>query len=818
MSLDGELEVAVYIRNFHNLDLFQQGWYGVKVTCFWETEGLPLRKGLPSRVVQYAVPDTKHGEANTFWQINDSDNSYNTRPFRVRYSRQDVALQEMVSFKLFVTQQKPMDHGVIIKFDLLYGALDKELSLSSPPENMPSVASHSFRIVGGAWTGLHTFCPVTFDSWHFVYVEANVHAALLSFSQTLLPRRASGYEDALKSIAPEESSNSEKQIKEEIKEEEDGNSNEDSSGGDSLQIDTVVKPEKVFLPLKPSTDDLKLLRLLVASREKLTAELEHLSKFTDDTAFKIPVFFPSSVSKRLTRSQEASSDYGPAVTGKIERGGTQDLSEGDNSKGSGANEGGENHVQRDDNLSFSAEEWLTEREELTGDLSVLWNVFLNLHRLHQTRICQVLRERWEASRPSEAAQFVVGIERYMEEDEIFGMSGSDWVDQWRFPKITLGRKQQEERVLFSANKAELYRSKLSHSKSKYFPFQDTQYFGNTASQPIIFGERQEASLQGRPPLTSLSPRTEGLTMSQLDPSSRGIMNGVSLSKPVARKREGKHVVVFVHGFQGHHLDLRLIRNHWTIMDPDIEYVMSDINEDRTFDGFAQMGQRLAEEVSSVLNNMFSSKVPASRRSVLKKLSFVGHSLGNLIIRACIADEAMKPYLQYLHTFLSISGPHLGYLYSSNNIFNGGLWLLKRFKGAQVMHQLTFTDQPDIRECYLYKLSQMSTFEHFQHVVLLSSPQDRYVPYHSARIEMCPAAMRDTKRGAAYATMVQGCLSPLLKRAASEKRTFLRCDVNFDVSAQAGTINSLIGRAAHIEFLETDVYIRFILWYYRDCFV
>ena len=67
---------------------------------------------------------------------------------------------------------------------------------------------------------------------------------------------------------------------------------------------------------------------------------------------------------------------------------------------------------------------------------------------------------------------------------------------------------------------------------------------------------------------------------------------------------------------------------------------------------------------------------------------------------------MEPFLRYLYTYVSISGPHLGYLYSSNSLFNSGLWLLKKFKGTQCIHQLTFTDDPDLQNTFFYKLCKV----------------------------------------------------------------------------------------------------------------
>lgn len=67
---------------------------------------------------------------------------------------------------------------------------------------------------------------------------------------------------------------------------------------------------------------------------------------------------------------------------------------------------------------------------------------------------------------------------------------------------------------------------------------------------------------------------------------------------------------------------------------------------------------------------------------------------------------MDPYRKYLHTYLSLSGPHLGYLYSSNSLFNSGLWLLKKLKSTQVIHQLTLTDDPDLQNTFFYKLCKV----------------------------------------------------------------------------------------------------------------
>jgi hypothetical protein len=52
-------------------------------------------------------------------------------------------------------------------------------------------------------------------------------------------------------------------------------------------------------------------------------------------------------------------------------------------------------------------------------------------------------------------------------------------------------------------------------------------------------------------------------------------------------------------------------------------------------------------------------------------SFIGHSLGNLIIRSALSRPQMAELLPKLHTFLSLSGPHLGTLFNSSGLVNMG---------------------------------------------------------------------------------------------------------------------------------------------------
>ena len=52
-------------------------------------------------------------------------------------------------------------------------------------------------------------------------------------------------------------------------------------------------------------------------------------------------------------------------------------------------------------------------------------------------------------------------------------------------------------------------------------------------------------------------------------------------------------------------------------------------------------------------------------------SFVGHSLGTIIIRNAVSHSSLFQYRNRLHTFLSLSGPHLGMQFHTSNLVSTG---------------------------------------------------------------------------------------------------------------------------------------------------
>ncbi|KAL3023804.1 hypothetical protein AAZX31_04G085400 [Glycine max] len=730
-TLETVQEIGVYIHRFHNLDLFKQGWYRIKITVRWE-DSESLSFGIPASVVQYEAPDLDPSSVYGVWRIDDTDNSFSTQSFRIKYARQDVHLYMMIVFNLSRSEFVDLaTTAVILKFELIYAPATEDGVNMQASLDDSSAAIHEFRIPPKALIGLHSYCPVHFDALHAVLVDGFGGVAFLD------------------------------------------------------------------------TGNVSLVKALLTSRDILVEELQKISKAINE-ALDISEFVSIMSNMKLLNSVLQVNQF--AIDVEV-------VGQGKPQNGlKGGNEALD-FLDVEKLHSLSQNELLECFHSLGDQLIYLWKIFLKFHRDNKSRILGFLRDAWVKDRKAEWSIWMLYSKVEMPHHYINSKS-EESSHRGVHRRVSSLWKLPDDPLQTAATRAELHRRSIEQMRINNRSVQDMQIFGDLLHTPIVIVEHV-MNVPRRCPSANSLLRHIGCI------DSDGLPIGLSsdtIGKKFATQSNARvlKIVVFVHGFQGHHLDLRLVRNQWLLIDPKVEFLMSEANEDKTFGDFREMGHRLAKEVIAFLKSKMDK---ASRYGSLGdiRLSFVGHSIGNLIIRTAIADSIMEPFLCHLHTYVSVSGPHLGYLYSSNSLFNSGLWFLKKLKGTQCIHQLTFTDDPDFQNTFLYKLCKQKTLEHFRNIILLSSPQDGYVPYHSARIESCQAASRDTsKKGKLFLEMLNACLDQI-RANSMQHRVFMRCDVNFDASTQGKNLDSIIGRAAHIEFLDSDIFARFIMWSFPDLF-
>lgn len=155
-----------------------------------------------------------------------------------------------------------------------------------------------------------------------------------------------------------------------------------------------------------------------------------------------------------------------------------------------------------------------------------------------------------------------------------------------------------------------------------------------------------------------------------------------------------HIIVFVHGLGGSFNDMLKYSNMISIIYPKTIIKHFDISPTKTFGDIDVIGCQLADELLSYFENFFFTSDYV--------ISFIGHSLGGLIIRTAL------PYLESLktkfHMYLSLSTPHLGTA-EYPSLISAGFKIFKLFSKSQSLNQLSLKDSKTTDSSFIYKLSE-----------------------------------------------------------------------------------------------------------------
>ena len=154
------------------------------------------------------------------------------------------------------------------------------------------------------------------------------------------------------------------------------------------------------------------------------------------------------------------------------------------------------------------------------------------------------------------------------------------------------------------------------------------------------------------------------------------------------------------------------------------------------------------------------------------------------------------------------------LYFSNPLVELGIWGFRKWRNARCLTELSLKDARAANASYMYLLSKSDVLRHFRNVLLVSSAEDRYVPHHSARIQLCSEAVHDHKHGPTFVSMVHKLHEQLAHC------TVVHIDVCFGTPPSvslAGQLDAAIGRTAHISFLENASFLQLFVQTYLPYF-
>ncbi|KAH0573005.1 putative serine esterase [Spironucleus salmonicida] len=216
------------------------------------------------------------------------------------------------------------------------------------------------------------------------------------------------------------------------------------------------------------------------------------------------------------------------------------------------------------------------------------------------------------------------------------------------------------------------------------------------------------------------------------------------SQKPKKLRNNLIVTTFVHGFQGNSNDLRYFKNviQQQNKGPNHLFLLASKfykNAAPTVSIF-ELGYQLALEIIH-----FLAENNASIQQ-LKNINFVGFSLGNIVVQACIQSKIFEDFLPFLDQNISINGPHLG-ANSDKQLVNMGMCFLKCFNKQRCIselenHQISDLQRQIPRYNVLQAVDQTDCMELvsigslgflFNRQVFIGSQGDGYVKCSSAAL-------------------------------------------------------------------------------------
>ncbi|KAL4470949.1 hypothetical protein ABPG72_013536 [Tetrahymena utriculariae] len=804
MSFKAQLEVLVHMESFRNINIYHQGIYVMRARIFQRLEDGTTINAHPYRIVDFDSSLIREKMKQKYKLNSDLYDCYFfSKAFIIKYMDEMVDLDDICHFRAEIDSYPHYNEdNFFFTVDLMFADLSSQtsenVSLNDPDKAGFKVVGTFESLLHNSFKGIREYVPIYFGDLYYSQVNLTVHTALINYQFRYLPPKIT---------------ENEKQKKH--------NNNQ------------VYNPENFdsFFNLitdnfRPSQVD-EIYNTYVGSlrfdHKKFLKHFKELAQKMIKNEFKLQEIYlkiqePAIPEYLQLYWQSQNQPNNQAMEKKQEDSISSDriASEMSVSEDNEEMKADEETTIPQDETELSIQMTTFKDTSFQIDKKQYYNSFYDITRIPISKF-------FDLSKQETKKQLVNEIQK-----EINDMAGCQFLlwNQYvellrlntiKFTKLLLDEYQQKINDQWGQS---IFRYPVVIKE--YYNYSEQRSAKQNIKQAKKY--RKTTCFKNREPLNiedlNLFPKAKfhPIIFHEVYTKNKDINLDISSYEPL--KRDEAHVIVLVHGFQGSSFDLKLFSNNITIKHPDAIFLHSSCNEDYTDGDIEVMGIRLADEVGKFLSSQLYGRK-------LKRLSFVGHSLGGLILRSALLHLTM--YQEFFFNFVTFSTPHLGFLFSQSKMVDAGLWFMKAWNKSESLKQMTLVDKKNLRETFIYQLAKQTDLSKFKTIILFSSPQDQYVPYHSARMQQTTKQHSDSKQPNIIkifwiykyyliqfrqSEVYDEMLKEIFSRVTLDR--IHRVDVSFEIPGKV--LDNFIGRAAHIQFLENEALMKMILSDFKNIFI
>ncbi|XP_068587337.1 protein FAM135B isoform X2 [Cebidichthys violaceus] len=195
-EVQGTLEFSVELHKFHNVDLFQRGFYQVRA-------GLKVSPRVPHRLIVTTQDNT--GECS-FSSAGVYDGTVFSRIFQILYRNEEITVNDCMIFKVHLlldgerVEEALSEVDFQLKLDLHFTDNEQQLAEIA---TVPVISSRTLSLHFHPRRGLHHHVPVMFDYFHLSVISVSIHASLVALHQPLISFARTGKGSWLGKGSPE---------------------------------------------------------------------------------------------------------------------------------------------------------------------------------------------------------------------------------------------------------------------------------------------------------------------------------------------------------------------------------------------------------------------------------------------------------------------------------------------------------------------------------------------------------------------------------------------------------------------------------------